>query len=492
MVHHAGRAGVVLAAVLAVSIGRLVEAQTAAPSLGRLAGSYHSLAEHPRVFTTQSELRELADRIAVRNSYSSLRFGQLAGRIALDLAAGKAWDKAYSGCNIETYLYAFSHEPQDAAQSARVGSDLRLGPQAKPPAGAAVVASRLALYAALARAGAPLPAKAPDPGRAADLAKRILMAWGDHGFRDEAGRFLFSAGQFCGLEGKVDAGSMTQVGLQVSRGVVYSAHAQDLLMYLGTLDADEARHSNDFHGAMFDLIRNALNYRFVDHADWACNHYSNHVGSQLTGLLAVARLLDDESRFSAVVYGGNPSMPVALPWNAYFDKAIYGIGAHPNECYNNTGFSGLTSRPFFQTATTTPGEINDRYRNANPYQGFGYSMGTLEWLYDIAEILRHAGFDAYAFRGSYGQSIEMATEYYACYATAVGFGNAIVAQKAAACPNFEQYAGKIISGAEGIFMRSAIHYPGDSRMSRLEELAKMSALSANSGPDAVLFGQWRN
>jgi hypothetical protein len=61
------------------------------------------------------------------------------------------------------------------------------------------------------------------------------------------------------------------------------------------------------------------------------------------------------------------------------------------------------------------GEINDRYRNSNPTQGIGCTMGTLEGLFNAAEILRIAGFDPYAYRGAHNQSIEMATQYYACY-----------------------------------------------------------------------------
>jgi hypothetical protein len=52
-------------------------------------------------------------------------------------------------------------------------------------------------------------------------------------------------------------------------------------------------------------------------------------------------------------------------------------------------------RPFFQTQTVALGEIDDRYRNADPGKGIGYPMFTLERVYDAGEIVRNAGFDPY-------------------------------------------------------------------------------------------------
>lgn len=490
--HCVCRSGFVLLAVLVTFLTGAVEAQTVALPLPGLVGAYRSSTDHPRVFTTPEELIELAGRIGVHNSYSSQRFGQLAGQISRDLVANEAWDATYNGCNIETYLYAFSYEPQGAAQAVRLQTDLHLGSASKPPAGGAVVASRLALYAALVKAGAPLPINAPDPGRAAALAGRILLAWAEHGFRAADGHFLSSARQFCGADGKINPESMTQVGLQVSRGVVYSVHAQDLLMYFGTLNAEAINHLNGFHAAMFDLVRNALNYRFAEHPDWECNHYSNHVGSQLTGLFSVARLLDDQARFEAVLSGKNPSIIVTLPWVVYFNNAIYGHADTLHACYANTGPDGLTSRPFFQTATPEPGEIDDRYRNENPLQGIGYAMATLTWIYDSAEILRIAGFNAYGYRGPHGQSIEMATRYYACFAKGAGFGNTIVPENAGNCPDFAQYKGKIVNGVEGNILRGNARFQYDPVITELEFSAKIAASTGAFSLDTIIFGHWRN
>src|SRR5262249_1481769 len=144
-------------------------------------GAYRALASHPRVFTIEAELKDLALRINRPVSYSAQRFVQLAQQIALDLAASNDWGATYSGCNAEPYLYAFSYEPQDG-HDAETNAALKPRSNAKAPAGGAVVAARLALYAALVKAGATAPQGSPDPDRAAALAKRILLAWADHGF----------------------------------------------------------------------------------------------------------------------------------------------------------------------------------------------------------------------------------------------------------------------------------------------------------------------
>jgi hypothetical protein len=145
------------------------------PSLPAVSGAYHSLGGHPRVFTTAADLEDLVSRINRPGSYSMQRFGQLAAQIKRDLASHVDWDVAYSGCDPGVYLYAFSYEPQDG-HDAEIKAALKLGPASTAPAGAAVVASRLALYAALVKAGAAPPAGTPSPDQVAALAKRILLA----------------------------------------------------------------------------------------------------------------------------------------------------------------------------------------------------------------------------------------------------------------------------------------------------------------------------
>jgi hypothetical protein len=457
-----------------------------------LSGAYRSLVEHPRVFTTQVELKELASRINRPDSYSSRRFGQLVGQIARDLAAPNDWDATYTGCDLTPYTYAFSYEPREADITAKLRSDLQLGPDTMPPAGAAVVASRLALYSALVKAGAAVPAGAPRADEAAALAKRILLAWSDRGFKDPHGDYLSTPSQFCDEHGKTGEATQTGVGLAISRGVIYSAYAQDLLMYSSAATQEGAKRLDAFHAAMYELIRNALNYNFAGHHAWACDHYSNHAANQLAGLLATARLLDDKRRFDAALSGAEPSISVTLSWTAYVDRAVYGDNDLPNACYANSGTDGGTSRPFFQTVIVAAGEIDDRYRNAYPAQGIGYPMFTLERLFDTAEVLRIAGFDSYGYRGRHRQSIEMATGYYACLAKAAGFAKTLTAENAGACPDATQYFGKIVNGVDSNVVFGAYRFPSNHAITDMENSAKISASSGAFSLDAIFFGRWRD
>jgi hypothetical protein len=158
------------------------------PAVPRLAGAYRGLAARPGVFTTPGELKDLAARINRPGSYSRARFAGLAAHVKNDLKPGIDWDAAYSGPDGGVYQYAFSYEPQDGRE-AEIRGALKLPPGVKAPAGAAVVASRLALYASLVKAGAMLPPGAPEPAAPAALARRILLTWADHGFRNANGSF---------------------------------------------------------------------------------------------------------------------------------------------------------------------------------------------------------------------------------------------------------------------------------------------------------------
>jgi hypothetical protein len=85
------------------------EALGVPPAPRPLTGSYRHPTTHPWVFTTESEVMEFVGRINTPGSYSAMRFGQLAGQIARDLAAHNDWDAVYSGCNIGLIQYAFSY-----------------------------------------------------------------------------------------------------------------------------------------------------------------------------------------------------------------------------------------------------------------------------------------------------------------------------------------------------------------------------------------------
>jgi hypothetical protein len=151
------------------------------PALPGLAGVYRK-PNHPGVFTSAAELKDLVLRINRAGSYSMRRFGLLAAQIERDLAAGIDWNVTYSGADGGVYQYVFSYEPQDHHE-AEIRAALTTPPDVKAPVGAAVVAARLSLYAALIKMGSAPPAGAPSAEPAVQLAKRILLAWADHGFR---------------------------------------------------------------------------------------------------------------------------------------------------------------------------------------------------------------------------------------------------------------------------------------------------------------------
>jgi hypothetical protein len=464
-----------------------------------LTGAYRSSSEHPRVFTTPVDVQGLVARINAAGSFSAQIFPKLANRVKADLAAKRDWGATYSGCDLDVYLHAFSYEPTGGyANEIRSDNQLRVAmgmkQEASPPTGAAVVASRLALYAALVHAGALTPIGAPSADQAADLSKRILLAWATRGFRDQNGKMLHAAEQFCDDQRRFNRLEENGVGLQIGRGVVYSVHAQDLLQSIGALKSVEATQLNAFHAALFDLILEASNFRFalpeLNHPDTECELYSNHVGAHLAGLLSIARLLDDSHKFTAVLYGNDRSIPVALPWASWFNRAIYGQNDKPIACYKNPGPDSLTSHPSFQTAVVAPGEIEDRYRNANAGQAFGYSLGVLAGLYNMAELLNNAGFDAYGYRGVHQQSIEMATEYYACFGGQVGFKKTVSGENGRACPDYLQYVGQIVSGLEIDIVMGAHRFPGNRTIAELEPAAKAAA--GTDLLDPIRFGRWND
>jgi hypothetical protein len=464
-----------------------------------LSGAYRSSSQHPRVFVTPAEFTDMVTRINVPGSFSAQNFSRLANKVKADLAAKVDWDAAYSGCDLDVYLHTFSYEPatgyaNEVRTASQLSASMNVKPGMSPPAGAAVVASRLALYAALVKEGAKPPAGAPDASEAAAVAKRILLAWASRGFRDQSGHFLNKAEQFCDAQQRFNRLEENNVGLQIARGVIYSVHAQDLLQSIAAFNSAETTELNAFHSAIFDLIREASNFRFTlpelnRSADTRCELYSNHVGAHLAGLLSIARLLDDGRKFNAVLYGNDRAIPVALPWTVWFNHAVYGENDTPISCYKNKGPDRATSPDSFQTSVVAAGEIEDRYRNHNASQGFGYTLGVLAGLYDMADLMENAGFDAYGYRGAHKQSIEIATQYYACYGKYVGFKKTVTADDARACPDYQQYVGQIVSGLEINIVMGANHFPRNAAIAGLEEAAKAGA--GGDLLDTIRFGHWR-
>jgi hypothetical protein len=463
------------------------------PAIPSLGGSYRSLSQHPGVFMTAEELKDIAARINRPGSYSLRRFGLLARQISQDLKSGIDWDVTYSGPDAGVYQYTFSYEPQDQHDAA-TRSALKISPGAKAPAGAAIVASRLSLYAALLNAGLAAPPGAPTADESAALAKRILLAWADRGFRDTDGRFQTLGSFTRDGHGRPTSG----LGITLGRGIIYSVHAQDLLEGLGAFNAEEVRRLNAFHAAIFDLIRQSENvlYAGVGFPYSDCSRYTNLATNANIGMLATARLLNDERKVKAVLFGGDPAVPVLAPWTHLFDHLIYGQSDGPAPgCVSNhepDSQSSLANHHDYQTPDAAPGEIADRFRNAKAGQGIGYPMFTLERLFDAAELMRIAGFDPYGYRGGHHQSIEMAMQYYACYAKGAGFYKTVTAENSGSCPNAAQYYGRLVNGVDRMVLIGAARFSGNAAITGLEAGAQETASSGAFSTDAILFGKWRD
>jgi hypothetical protein len=461
------------------------------PALPPLGGSYRGLTQHPGVFITGDELKDIASRINRPGSYSMRRFDLLAKQIAKDLKSGIDWDVTYSGPDPVVYEYVFSYEPQDQ-HDAQTRAALIIPPGAKAPAGAAIVASRLSLYAALLKAGAAPPPGAPGADESIALAKRILLAWADRGFRDKDGQFL-ALGSFT-RDGHDRPSS--QLGLTLGRGIIYSAHAQDLLEGMGALNADEIRRLNAFHETIFDLIRQSENvlYAGVGFPYSDCSRATNLATNANVGMLATARLLNDERKVKAVLFGGDPAVPVLAPWTHLFDRLIYGEADGPAPgCvinYEPDSQSSVANHHDYQTMNAAPGEIADRFRNAEPGKGIAYSMFTLERLFDAAELMRIAGFDPYNYTGRHHQSLEIAMQYYACYAKGAGFYKTVTAENSGSCPNAAQYYGRTVNGVDRMLLIGAERFSGNAAITGLEVGAQETASTGAFSIDAILFGKW--
>lgn len=469
----------------------------------RVAGEYRSMNAHPRVFNTHAELEDVARRAGRSGSYTAGRYRALAERVRRDMAAKVDWQSTYAGCDVEIYLRAFSFEQKPAYGNDRSEAELRAAlnskPNLAPPHGAAIVADRAALYAALVEAGAPALPGGLSSADAATFAKQIVLAWADRGFRDETGAFRKSDEKYCDLEPNGKS-HVTQFGtfvpaLNISRGVIYSVHAQDLLQSIGALSAAEQQRLEAFHRDLLVTIRSIHNAEYDVNMKWRYSDeiYNNQFVGHLTALLSLSRLLDDQESFNAALNGGSGGEAVKLPWIELFDHIIYGKNDFPLlNITPNTAVDPLQNHSAYSTAMVAPGEINDRFRHANPLQSFGYASGSLEGLYMAAEVLRTAGFDAYIYRASHEQSLEMATRYYACFAKSAGFDQVVTRENSGRCADVRQYLGSIVSGVAPTILIGTYRYPEDSDLAALDAATKAAYMKSPFSIEPITFGKWRD
>jgi hypothetical protein len=105
----------------------------------------------------------------------------------------------------------------------------------------------------------------------------------------------------------------------LSRGVIYSVDAQDLLEGLGALSPDEEARLNRFHRAMYERIRTKNNDELIYFQSSASpdQAYANGSANATATMLAITRLLDDREGFFVTLYGGEGQAAVDLPLVAY-------------------------------------------------------------------------------------------------------------------------------------------------------------------------------
>jgi hypothetical protein len=465
-------------------------------------GSYVGVKGHPRVFDMRADLEDVARRANTPETFTAERFGALAARVGQHLGANIDWGATYSGCDMEIYLRGYAFEQKPAYGNDRSEEDLATAMHVRsglaPPHGAAIVAARAALYAALVQAGAKPPAGGPTVNASSSLAKRIVLAWADHGFRDDAGAFRNADAKYCDLDPDGKAHT-TQFGTFVgalthARGVIYSVHAQDLLEGMGAVTPAEQERMDAFHQNMFDVIRSINNAQYDVSMKWRYSDetYNNQFATHLLALLSISRLLDNGENLKAVLDGSKGSRTVKLPWIELFDHIIYGPNDTPLlNITPNSSVDPVKSHPGYQTAIVAAGEINDRYRHSNPSQGMGYPMGSLEALHMSAEILKNSGLDAYGYRGAHGQSIEMATQYYACLAKYAGFSAMVTKENSRQCPDSRQYWGMVVNAVQPNVLIGAYRFPENQALTELEVPARTAFVKSSGSLEPILFGKWR-
>lgn len=479
----------------------------------RLAGHYQPLDSHPRVFDSRDDLEDIARRANIKDSFTAGRFAALAERVRRDIAAKVDWQATYSGCDLEIYLRGFSYEYHPAYGNERTEDQLRAAmhgrPDLAPPHGSAIVAARAALYASLIKAGAPRRPQDPTVDAASGFAKSILLAWADHGFRDERGAFRLTDAQYCDLnqDGTPNVGHFAAIlramgrsgtfygALNIARGVIYSVQAHDLVAGLNALAPDEQARLDTFHRNLAETIRGIHNqeYDLNMTGNGRDETYNNQLVGHITALLSIARLLGDQPAFDAALNGGSGTRAIRLPWIELFDAVIYGENDTPWIYITpNSSPDPLKSHPAYNTAIVAPGEINDRYRHDNPAQTIGYAAGSLTGLYQAAELLRVAGFDPYSYRGPRNQSLEMATRYYACFANSAGFDQRITPENSRGCANLTQYLGVIVEGVGPNVLIGALRFPGDTAITAAEAAARKNMAPTPSILEPILFGKWRD
>ena len=97
-----------------------------------------------------------------------------------------------------------------------------------------------------------------------------------------------------------------------------------------------------------------------------------------------------------------------------------------------------------------------------------------------AELMKIAGLNAYAYRGTHNQSPEMATDCYACFANS------------RKCTDVRQYYGVIVNDVGENVVIGAYRFPNDDDLIELDASAKAELVNSVFSLEPILFGKWRD
>jgi hypothetical protein len=84
-----------------------------------------------------------------------------------------------------------------------------------------------------------------------------------------------------------------------------------------------------------------------------------------------------------------------------------------------------------------------------------------------AEIMKNAGYDAYSYHGAHRQTLEMAADYYGCFASSAGVSIAVTTRNVSNCLDIREYLGSIVNGVEPTVLIGAYRFPEMAHSSRL-------------------------
>ena len=422
---------------------------------------------HPHVYFSEQDFLNL---LSQRNALEvSAALSSLEKRVQNDVNNPTTYTTPYSGTDINAYL-ELTYEVGSAARTA----------------------ADLATYSYLVSAnrgyGSPTLAQS-----ARDLGKRILLVWAQSGFRDAQGNFRSDINTYYDSS-VTDATPGTNaakfdIGLVIGRGMPYWADAQDLLMAQNAFSNAELTTLSTFANNLFTLAETAGNYRATN-SNLDCNRYSNHASITVSGLLALASLLQDPERLQNVALGTGSG--IVIPWTTEMQKNIYGQGDPLLNCAPNDG------TVYQQTSTVTPGEIDDRYR-AQPYQGLsGYPVFSLNYLLLGAQIMQRAGLSGFGFVGDHQETLQSAADYYSYYFTRFlsDAWNVVPSDTYNPYGSYKQYVGMNVSSANGDTVKAAdgiaelyllAHraYPTDTRIGAT--LYKIRTFVSDNSPAPVPF-----